>query len=134
MSNDEEMDTTPLGQSQTVFYVDKDKGSGSARDEQNQEEDSDSGADEDPNSHMDDEDDEEEVSSARKASTNTQEVEKKKRNGLQLPESDDSSEEGIPEDDATTSGTVEVIKKLRVFPSTHPQIVSWWILAEPRFR
>uniref|UniRef100_A0A8C8DW70 Transducin beta like 3 n=1 Tax=Oryzias sinensis TaxID=183150 RepID=A0A8C8DW70_9TELE len=110
--------------SQTVFYVDKDKGSGSARDDQNQEEDSDSSADEDPNSHMDDEDEEEEVSSARKASTNTQEVEKKKRNGLQLPESEDSSEEGIPEDNATTSGTVEVMKKLRVFPSTLPQIVS----------
>ncbi|KAF6717501.1 Transducin beta-like protein 3 [Oryzias melastigma] len=126
MSNDEEMDTTPLAQ--TVFFIDKDKTSGGAPDEQNQEEDSDGEADEEPNSHMEqDEDDGEEVSSARKASTDTQEVkkeEKKKRNGVQLSESEDSSEEEILEDDQTTSGTVEVMKKLRVFPSTLPQIVS----------
>ncbi|XP_077388814.1 transducin beta-like protein 3 isoform X1 [Festucalex cinctus] len=68
MSQDEEMDTTPLGP-EPVFMIDKEGGKGSGDDQRDE---GDSGNDEDPNcpAEEEEEEDDEKVSSAQKVTTN----------------------------------------------------------------
>lgn len=127
MSQDEEMDTTPLGQ--PFFAIDKEKGMGSGDEEKRDGDDIDSGQDEDPNCPADEEDGDDEVSATKKASSNNGRMENgesTKTNGNHHSESEESSEEEDVEGDEKVETTEKVVKCLPV-PST-PQcqtFASW---------
>ncbi|KAM7386801.1 hypothetical protein PAMA_009431 [Pampus argenteus] len=104
MGQDEEMDTTPLEQTQPLFMIDKGKEKGSS-DEKQDGDDSDSGQDEDPNCPVEEEGDDE-VSVTKKASLNVGRAEGRKAtktNGNQHFESEESSEEEDLEEGDQTS-------------------------------
>lgn len=109
MTQDEEMDTTPLTQAQPLFFFDKEK-TGKESSEERRGDDSDSGQDEDPDFK-----ETIEVSVTKKASDRKAENGKANRN---QPESEESSGEDDTEDEEEDQ-TVQVKKKLSVF--TPPQ-------------
>ncbi|KAF3700233.1 Transducin beta-like protein 3 [Channa argus] len=96
MSQDEEMDTTPLAKTQSFFVIDK----GSGEEKGDEEHDSDGGQD-DPNCSSEEEDNE--VSIVNKASTNRE----NKTNGHHHSESEESSEEEDMEDEKNEIMTVK---------------------------
>lgn len=104
MSQDEDMDTSPLAQNQPFFMIDKEKGKGNSEESREGGDDSDGGQDEDLNSSVNEEQEEEdkEVSVSRKASTNSRRLgngDGAKTNGNHLAESEESSEEEDSEED-----------------------------------
>ncbi|XP_069380930.1 transducin beta-like protein 3 [Paralichthys olivaceus] len=120
MDQDEEMDTTPLAQTQPVFMIDKEKEKGSGEENRDVGDDSDSGQDEDPNCPVEDEEDDDEVSVTKKPSTNDGRTEIKESNGTNgnhHSESEESSEEEDTKEDEKDQ-TITV-KRLPV--STAPQ-------------
>uniref|UniRef100_A0A8C6P2L0 Transducin beta like 3 n=1 Tax=Nothobranchius furzeri TaxID=105023 RepID=A0A8C6P2L0_NOTFU len=113
VDQDEEMDTTPLTQTQPLFFVDKDKAKGSSDERRGN--DSDCGQDEDPDCCREEEQEEEEVvevSAAQKASKRRQ-VES--RTNGNHSESEESSE-----DEDVTDQTEEGMKNLSVSPPPLP--------------
>nr|XP_054606507.1 transducin beta-like protein 3 [Nothobranchius furzeri] len=112
VDQDEEMDTTPLTQTQPLFFVDKDKAKGSSDERRGN--DSDGGQDEDPDCCREEEEEEEvvEVSAAQKASKRRQ-VES--RTNGNHSESEESSE-----DEDVTDQTEEGMKNLSVSPPPLP--------------
>lgn len=103
----EEMDTTPLAQTQPLFMMDRGS-SEKKQDEDNRDNDSDSEHDEDPNCPVDDDDDDDDISVTKKASVGS---ENGKMNGKQHPESEGSSDEE-DERDKSEQMSAEAVKCL----------------------
>lgn len=122
MDQDEEMDITPLAQTQPLFMVDE-RNSEEKRDKDDRDHDSDSGHDEDPNCTVEDEEDDE-VSVAKKASVG--DGEKVQTNGKQHSESEESSDEEDEEDerDDGDQTTAEAVKRLPATSSLQCQTLS----------
>ncbi|XP_071329885.1 transducin beta-like protein 3 [Trachinotus anak] len=102
MGQDDEMDTTPLTQTQPFLVIDKEKGKGSSEERQDAADESDSGQDEDPDCPVEEEEEEDEVSVTKKASTNNKRIENRestKTNGNHHSESEQSSEDEDVEED-----------------------------------
>lgn len=123
MTQDEEMDMTPLTQTQPLFFVDKEK-TGKESSDERRGDDSDSEQDEDP-------DFKEiiEVSVTKKASNKEAENGKANRNHS---ESEESSEEDDTENEEEDQ-TVQVKKKLPVFSPPQHRTLSWRDLKHPGF-
>ncbi|XP_039973137.1 transducin beta-like protein 3 [Xiphias gladius] len=106
MGQDEEMDTTPLAQTQPFFVIDKEKGKGSGEERRDGGHDSDSGQDEDPNCPAEEEEEEDdEVSVTKKASANNRRTKNSastKTNGNHHSENEESSEEEDENDQTKT--------------------------------
>ncbi|XP_023279049.1 transducin beta-like protein 3 [Seriola lalandi dorsalis] len=119
MGQDEEMDTTPLAQSQPFLMIDKEKGKGSGEERQDAGDDSDSGQDEDPNCPVEEEEDDE-VSVTKKASICGGRIANgasTKTNGNHHSESEESSEDEDVEEDKN-----EQTKMVKCLPvSSAPQ-------------
>ncbi|MED6258951.1 hypothetical protein ATANTOWER_014771, partial [Ataeniobius toweri] len=118
MKQDEEMDTTPLTQTQPLFFMDKEKVKGSSDEKGDEGDDDDGGQQEEPYSHVEDEEEADEVSASKKASTNgAQEKNRRstKTKGHHQSESEESSEEEELEDDHA----MQVMKNVLV--SSAPQ-------------
>uniref|UniRef100_UPI003AAFAA71 transducin beta-like protein 3 n=1 Tax=Centroberyx gerrardi TaxID=166262 RepID=UPI003AAFAA71 len=128
MGQDEEMDITPLKETQPLFMIDKEaggsgKGSGEEKREEEDDEDgdNDSGHDEDPNCPMDEEDDE--VSVTKKASVSGGQVangENTKTNGKHHSGSEESSEEEDVEEDERDQGDRTTAKMVKCHPAASP--------------
>ncbi|KAK2833523.1 hypothetical protein Q5P01_017412 [Channa striata] len=107
MSQDEEMDTTPLAKTQPFFTTDKGKRRGSAEEREDDEEDSDS-EQEDLNCSTEEQEEDHEVSIANKASRNR---ESNKINVRHHSESEESSEDEEMQDE---KNEIKMVKRLSV--------------------
>ncbi|XP_047427824.1 transducin beta-like protein 3 [Mugil cephalus] len=116
MDQGEDMDTTPLVQTQPFFVIDKEKRDVNSEERQDEGDDSDSGQDEDLNCSVEDVEQIDEVSATSKASTNNGQL----KNGNHDPGSEESSEEEDMEDnDENDVTTIKVTKRVPV--SVTPQ-------------
>ncbi|XP_076026765.1 transducin beta-like protein 3 [Genypterus blacodes] len=116
MDLDEEMDTSPLAQTQPFFLLDK-KSSEEKQDKDDGDRDSDSGHDEGPNCPAEEEGEEEddEVSATKKASAG--DSVKAQTNGEQHAESEDESSDEVDERNGDVGTTAEAVKCL---PASSP--------------
>ncbi|XP_012727820.2 transducin beta-like protein 3 [Fundulus heteroclitus] len=121
MEQDEEMDTTPVTQTQPLFFIDKENVKGSSDERGDHDDDDDSEQEEEPGSREEDEEEADEVSASKKASASDAREktrESTKTNGHHQSESEESSEEEELEDDHA----VQVVKNVPV--SSAPQCLT----------
>lgn len=110
MEQDEEMDTTPLTQTEPLFFIDKEKEDDSRNERGDQCDDDDSGQEEEPYSWIKNENEPFEVSASMKALSKNRRMANGKRS--QESESEESSEEEEMEDHQA----VQAIKHVRISP------------------
>lgn len=131
LGQDEDMDTTPLGQNQPFFVIDKEGQGKDGGDAGN-----DSGQDEDPNCLEDDDDDivededdkDGEVSSTNKASTNQERIENGNgvsANGNHNSESEED-EDTFPQSEVDDITVRKSVKSLPLSAAPECQTVSSW--------
>ncbi|KAM9394310.1 transducin beta-like protein 3 [Pholidichthys leucotaenia] len=118
MDQDKEMDTTPLGQTQPFFVIDKEKRKGDSNEKEDVIDVSDDEEDEDPDCIVEEGEDDDEVSATEKASKSNG-VNSKTNGGLHSVSEESSEEEGLEEEEDQTP--VKTMKNIPVSSARQSQ-------------